>query len=207
MSGGAISGREAGGTVGILLAGGLSRRFGSPKAFARLDGPDDRMFYERALDALEAVCDGCVVAASRELADRFPPGLEVCEDLPAIEGQGPLAGICTAMRHRPAASYVVMACDMPLVGQEEIRRLYASAEEYASADVVAVRTPQSAVPLLSVWRRNLADCLEQAILEGRLSVMKLLAELETVWIDSRQLNGDEQVFRNYNTPDAGGLHT
>ncbi len=207
MSGGAAFGRETGGTgtLGILLAGGLSRRFGSPKAFARLDGPDSRMFYERALNALEGVCDSCVVAASRELADRFPSGLEVCEDLPAIAGQGPLAGICTAMRRRPAARYIVMACDMPLIGQDELRRLYALAESCSEADVVAVRTPQSAVPLLSVWRQNLADSLEQAIREERLSVMKLLAGLETVWIDSRHLNDDEQVFRNYNTPNACDL--
>ena len=36
-------------TVGIVLAGGLSRRFGSPKAFARIG---TGYFYERAIEAL-----------------------------------------------------------------------------------------------------------------------------------------------------------
>ncbi len=38
--------------VGIVLAGGLSRRFGSPKAFARIG---TGYFYERAWIALEPI--------------------------------------------------------------------------------------------------------------------------------------------------------
>ncbi|MDO3412361.1 molybdenum cofactor guanylyltransferase [Saccharibacillus sp. CPCC 101409] len=187
-------------TTAILLAGGLSRRFGSPKAFARLDGPDGRMFYERALDALGAVCGGIVVAASADLADRFPPELEVLPDLPHIAGKGPLAGICTAMRRRPGGRYLVMPCDMPLVGPEQIRRLDELAEDFEHADVAAVRGAEADIPLLSVWRRDLSDLLEDRILGDRLGVMKLLSELNTQWLDAGLIHTDERVFRNFNTP-------
>ena len=55
-------------TVGIVLAGGLSRRFGSPKAFARLEA---KYFYERAVEAYEPFCEEVVVVTRQELVDRF----------------------------------------------------------------------------------------------------------------------------------------
>ncbi|CAM3986022.1 molybdenum cofactor guanylyltransferase [Saccharibacillus endophyticus] len=201
------SDREKCRTVGVLLAGGLSRRFGSPKAFARLsgEGADGRMFYERALDALREACDTVLVVASRELENRFPPHLDVCTDLPQMEGRGPLAGICTAMRKHPNARYVVMACDMPFIGAADVRKLLETAGNVPAADVVAVRTAEAPVPLFSVWRHGAADRLEESVSAGDLSVMKRLAGLNTCWIDAVTINENENVFRNCNTPDDSDI--
>lgn len=187
-------------TTGILLAGGLSRRYGSPKAFALLSG---RPFYEWAYEALRGSCSEVVIAASEALAERFPAELEVCADLPGIAGCGPLAGICTAMRRHPGGRYIVLPCDMPLVGPAEIRRLSEIAHMQKNADVVAVRTAGAHLPLLSVWKRDLSGLLEEAIANGQLGVMKLLDRLPACWIDSALIHEDAAVFRNCNTPDAG----
>ena len=56
--------------VGILLAGGLSRRYGSPKAFAEIEG---ELFYERAYNALAAVCGDVIIISRPELIDHFSP--------------------------------------------------------------------------------------------------------------------------------------
>ncbi|WP_328802882.1 molybdenum cofactor guanylyltransferase [Saccharibacillus alkalitolerans] len=185
--------------VGILLAGGLSRRYGSPKAFAEYGG---RLFHERAREALSVVCDPVVVSASIALSERFSPSCDVRTDLPELAGQGPLAGICTVMRSVPAGRYITLPCDMPRIGPEEIRRLESLARTHAQADVVAVRTASAHLPLLSVWKGGLDGLLETRIREGRLAVMKLLAELDTVWLDASQLHEDPRIFHNFNTPDA-----
>lgn len=186
-------------TVGILLAGGLSRRYGSPKAFARYE---DRLFHERAYEALSAACRRVTVSSGVSLAERFPDTYDVRVDLPELAGRGPLAGICTVMREVPAERYIVLPCDMPRVGPDTIRRLAELAEAYPEADVVAVRAGETFLPLLSVWRTGLSDLLEQEISADRLSVMKLLAKLRTVWLDASRLDKDLRIFDNFNTPDA-----
>ncbi|GGO02014.1 molybdenum cofactor guanylyltransferase [Saccharibacillus kuerlensis] len=186
-------------TVGILLAGGLSRRYGSPKAFAEYEG---RPFHVHAYEALAGTCDTVIVSSSQELAGRFPQTYDVCTDLPDIMGQGPLAGICTVMQQVPADRYVVLPCDMPRIGPNQSRRLAQIAQMHEEADVTAVRTADAHLPLLSVWHSNLSERLEERVRSGNLAVMKLLAEVNTVWVNASMLHDDPRIFHNFNTPDA-----
>lgn len=180
-------------TVGILLAGGLSSRFGSPKAFARVDGV---YFYEKVYKALDAVCDQVIIVTREELMPLFPQELDLVTDLPDIKGQGPLAGICTAMTLRPAATYMVLPCDMPYIGPEEtnaFRQLSAGTKH-----VTGVQTPEGKIPLFSLWKGNFAEEMERAISNGNLSVFDFLGSLETDWVDASIIHQDQSKFRNIN---------
>lgn len=181
------------GTIGILLAGGLSRRFGSPKAFAKIDGD---YFYETAHRALESACDGVVIVTREELLPLFPESLDVITDLAAIAGKGPLAGICTAMKLRPAEDYLLLPCDMPFIGPPETLALKRLANP--KANVTAVQMPNERIPLFSSWNGNFAEELEQAIINGELGVFDFLAALETVWIDAALIHPDNGKFMNIN---------
>ena len=82
--------------VNVILAGGASRRFGEPKAFAKWKGG---MFYEQAKKAFGG---GETVIISRpEHIKKFLSNRErhVFADEPRFRGMGPLAGIYTAMKH------------------------------------------------------------------------------------------------------------
>lgn len=185
-------------TVGIMLAGGLSRRYGSPKAFAEYEG---RLFHERACEALAGACDPVVVAASEALASRFPAAYTICTDLPEMKGLGPLAGICSVMMRYPAGRYMVLPCDMPRIGPKEIMRLGDLARLHEEADVIAVHTEAGDdLPLLSVWRGGLEEQLRENISSGRLGVMKLLGKLDTVWLKARYIHADPERFHNFNVP-------
>ena len=181
-------------TVGILLAGGLSRRFGSPKAFARLDG---KYFYERAMDALEPLCEKIVIVTLPELKDRFPGQLEVITDLPDVAGCGPLAGILSAMDYIEAERYIVLSCDMPYVNHHVIGKLV----QLHDADVTAVNVSGRFQPLVSIWNLALKESLKTALENKQYKVMKLLDQFEVAWINGSELTVDEQhVFTNVNTP-------
>lgn len=185
-------------TVGVLLAGGLSRRFGSPKAFAELDG---KPFYEYALKALEAASDHVVVVSRPELISRFPKELDVITDLENFEGQGPLAGIMTAMSERPADQYLVLPCDMPFIGATETEALMKLAKN--SNDVTALRNQEEAIPLFSIWNVRIKDKLEAELESGQLRVMEFMEKVQTEWLHSTAIHENPDIFRNLNKPEQG----
>ncbi|GAA3320213.1 hypothetical protein GCM10020331_030290 [Ectobacillus funiculus] len=76
-------------TVGIVLAGGQSHRFGEPKALQHWKG---KSFLTYSIDALQPSVDEIVVISHlKELVHL--PGVVVREDLEEYSGMGPLAGI------------------------------------------------------------------------------------------------------------------
>ena len=181
-------------TVGIVLAGGLSRRFGSPKAFARID---KEYFYERAVEALIPHCGEVVIVTLPELRNAYPAKLKVILDLPAVAGFGPLAGILSAMEFVEADRYIILPCDMPYVNESVVGQLVARHD----GAVTAIAAAGKYHPLVSVWDRKLKGSLREALENGHFSVMKLLERLDVTWIDGHMLTDQEQnVFRNMNIP-------
>ncbi|KTE00253.1 molybdenum cofactor guanylyltransferase [Sphingopyxis sp. H038] len=71
-------------TLGAVLAGGRSSRFGSDKALAMLDG---RTLLDHALAALRPHCDAVIVVGRGEIAD-WPRA-----------DMGPLGGVAGALIH------------------------------------------------------------------------------------------------------------
>lgn len=182
--------------VGILLAGGMSRRFGSPKAFAEIG---DERFYERAYRALDQVCDHVVIISRPELARDFPSEYDIITDLEELAGKGPLAGILTGMTARPAEKYLVLPCDMPFIGGAETAKLLALAD--GSTDIAAVHNATEKIPLFSIWNSSVKELLQKDLAAGQLRVMKFMEKVATEWIDSSRIHENPLVFRNINQPD------
>jgi molybdenum cofactor guanylyltransferase len=181
-------------TAGIVLAGGLSRRFGSPKAFARFGSG---YFYERAIEALEPFCEEVIVVTREELLERFPQSVNTITDFPEVAGLGPLAGIYSAMKAVKADAYAVLPCDMPYVDSTIMN----SVRQHHKGSVTAVTAEGKYHPLVSVWNRETKQPILDALLSEQLSVMKLLKELDVTWINGGSLTNDEnRIFKNINKP-------
>jgi molybdopterin-guanine dinucleotide biosynthesis protein A len=111
-------------TAGVILAGGSSRRFGSPKALALLDGVP---LVEIAAHSLGSVV-GQVVVSTND-----PESLAWLE-LPTVPdrypGRGPLAGIHAGLAwaiDRGARGICCLPCDTPLVPPRFLQLLIDSA--------------------------------------------------------------------------------
>lgn len=189
--------------VGIVLAGGDSRRMGSDKALLALPG--------RAGDAGNAG-ESLPAAAARRLAAVCPqvavadrgrgvlPGFASLADGP---GQGPAAGILGAAAAYPERSLLVLACDLPRVPAALLAELAA----FAAADRgwVVPRWAGGLEPLCALYGPAALAVLAARVGRGRFALHDLALE---AGLAVRFLEGEElarfgppaDLFLNLNTP-------
>ena len=130
--------------LGAVLAGGESRRFGSDKALALLDG---RPLIEHAIAALAAQTD-MVIVCGREggVPDRPEPG------------RGPLGGINAAVHEAAARGFdavLTCGCDVPALPADLAVRL-AGGGYVAEMPVIGL-WPASLAAHLDAWLAEQAD--------------------------------------------------
>ncbi|MCM3709420.1 molybdenum cofactor guanylyltransferase [Sporosarcina luteola] len=184
-------------TAGIVLAGGLSSRFGSPKAFAEWEG---RPFYEVSLTALSPFCEESIIVTRPELVERFPEGMHVTTDIEPFRGEGPIAGILSGMEKLCAEHYIVLPCDMPFMTADVVGRLL----ECHSSGVTAVVLDGKYHPLVSIWDAGTLPGLREALENGKRRVMDVQEKHGVRWIEGELLTEDDarRTFMNANTPDV-----
>ena len=159
------------GLTGVLLVGGASTRFGSPKALARFAG---ETLAERAWRTLGAACEErLAVGKAGELDLPF----EVLDD--ASEVRAPIAGVIAGLRAAGHETVVFLPVDCPLVTPELLRRL---------GDARAVTQTG---PLPGAYASG-----DLPLLEGRLAA----GELTLRGVNPRVLEVDERLLANANTP-------
>lgn len=162
------------GTVcGAVLIGGKSVRMGFPKHLAVVGG---ETVLERVMRILDDAVDEILIVG----AGRLPRGLrEPHRVVDAADcGVGPMAGILTAMRWRPHACWVVVACDMVNLELDAVRWVLGQ----RAPDHCAVLPRNSAghvEPLLAVYEPQARLLLEDLLATGRLAP-RALAESERV---------------------------
>ncbi len=102
------------GLTGVLLLGGASSRFGSPKALARLRG---ETLAERAWRTLGEACDERIAVGKGDLALPFEVLVEPAEP------QAPIVGVIAGLRAAAHELVVFLPVDCPLVTPQLLREL------------------------------------------------------------------------------------
>ena len=166
--------------TGVLLVGGASSRFGSPKALALLDG---ETLAARAWRTLGAACDERLAVGKR--ADGLGLPFELVDD--GTETRAALAGIVAGLRAATTELAVMLPVDAPLVTAALLRELAA-----ACADAAA----PPGDPLPAAFHRRALPVLERRLGEGRLALHEALDELDTT-----RVGVDAALLANVNTPD------
>jgi molybdopterin-guanine dinucleotide biosynthesis protein A len=163
--------------TGVLLVGGASRRFGSPKALAEIRG---ETLAERAWRTLGAVCDERLALGKRVDGLGFP--FPVRDDGTPI--RAPIAGVVAGLRAASHDVCVFLPVDCPLVSPEALAQL---AEACVDAAV-----PQTG-PLPGAFRRTALPELEQRLADNDLDLRRALEALDTRVIE---LDSDELLSVN-----------
>jgi molybdopterin-guanine dinucleotide biosynthesis protein A len=129
--------------LGAVIAGGRSRRFGSDKATADLDG---RTLLNHAIDSLSLQTDDLVICG-REVEGH------ICLPDRPMPGLGPLGGLAAALHHaanREFDGVLTSACDTPEVPADLAAML-------AGSDAAVV----IGQPLFGYWPARLSAELDE----------------------------------------------
>jgi molybdenum cofactor guanylyltransferase len=158
--------------TGILLVGGASERFGSPKALARFRG---ETLAERAWRTLTGVCDEVVAVgkAFESLELPFP----VLDD--GSNERAPVFGVIAGLRAAQHESCVVLPVDCPLVTADLLVEL-----------LTARAVPQTG-PLPGAYTKGMLPELEARAARSELSLRG---------VNENVIRVDEAQLLNVNTP-------
>jgi molybdopterin-guanine dinucleotide biosynthesis protein A len=162
--------------TGLLLLGGASSRFGSPKALASFRG---ETLAERGWRTLDEAC-GHKIAIGKA-GDRLDVPFPVLDD--GVEARAPIFGLIAGLRAAPTELCVVLPVDCPLVTA-------AMLGELAAACLDVARFGRG--PLPGAYRRNALLALES----GEMAIHRAISHLAVAVIAS-----DPSLLANVNTPD------
>ncbi len=192
-------------TVGLLLAGGQSRRMGGgDKGLLDLDG---KPMIAHVIERLAPQVDAMVINANGDPARFASYHLPVVAD--TISGfVGPLAGILAGLRwaaeHVPTATHVAsVSTDAPLFPRDLVVRLQAAVANRPTVIAVA-QSGGELHPVIGLWPVALADDLEAALTSGTRKVLAWTDRHGTVPVDFPFLSLHGQnvdPFFNANTPE------
>jgi molybdopterin-guanine dinucleotide biosynthesis protein A len=157
----------------VLLIGGASRRFGSPKALAQLDG---ETLAERAWRVLGELCDERLAVG--KAADGLSLPFPIIDDATPV--RAPIAGVVAGLRAAANDLCVLLPVDCPCVSAGALLRLVDAAADAA--------VPQTG-PLPGAYRRRALPILERRLTRQEYSLRDALATLDVtvVALDPREL--------------------
>jgi molybdopterin-guanine dinucleotide biosynthesis protein A len=167
---GAVADRIA--ATGVLLVGGASERFGSPKALASFRG---ETLAERAWRILGEVCDEVIAVGKKGAGIDLP--FPLLDD--RSEERAPVFGVIAGVRAAGHDMCLVLPVDTPLVTPSLLLELLA-----------AGGVPQTG-PLPGVYTKGMLPELESRVASGELSLRGVNANVVDV---------NEAQLLNVNTP-------
>ncbi len=193
--------------VGVVLAGGLSRRMFPDEAQSGDKGLLDLAgvsMLQRVVGRLAPQVQ-CVILNANGDATRFASlGLPVVAD--SVGGfVGPLAGVLAGMRwadlHSPATHIATVSSDAPFIPTELVDHLQ-QAPKPRLHSIALARSGGELHPVIGLWPVAIADDLEACLREGTRKVLAFTDRHGTVPVDFPFLHiGGQPVdpFFNANT--------
>ena len=186
----------------IILAGGVSSRFGQDKGLLQLA---NKPLIKHVLDAISTLVDEkMVVASSKVQAENYANvlGSDINVLIDVDDAQSPLVGALTGFKEAHGEYALLLPCDTPLVSRDVISLLF---EVCINRNAVIPRWPNGYIePLQAVYCTKPAyEAAKNALSEAKLNMQSMIDRLRSVRYVStlvlQQLDPEMKTFFNINT--------
>ena len=177
--------------IGVILAGGESRRFGSQKAFYKING---KPFYQHVYDALldSSQFQQVVINTNAQLKDAF--NQQVIVDASRYQGLGPMAGLYTVMTEIPDNAYFIVSVDTPFMTTEAVNCLI----EHFQGNTTVYRDCEQIHATIGIYPHKLKQTIKHHLDRRDLRLRGLFDE-QTTYIDVSEVPG--HWYHNINRPE------
>lgn len=175
---------------GVVLAGGLSTRFGSDKAAAEIGGVS---LLERAVRLLESILDDVWVSVRPDQAtDALRSRYRCLPD--RLTGQGPAAGLEAAHAAAPGRAWLALACDQPSLSRPDLKRLVVERDPRTAATAFCDPATGVLQPLCAIYEPATLSGLAKETAAGK-------APSPRSYLEYRPLKLIPMHITNINSPD------
>ena len=172
----------------LILAGGKSTRMGKDKgSLVYRDGQTE-------VDRLRAVCEQLGLPTFISVS-KSTGGAGEIED--RFVGLGPLGAIATAFLTDPAAAWLVLACDLPLVSRPTVEQVLNRRESRRLATAVRGRSKPFPEPLIALYEPRAYQRMLRFLSIGYACPRKVLINSDVAQV----VLDDEAPLTNANTPE------
>jgi len=185
--------------TGVLLAGGWSRRMGSPKTEMEFGG---RPLLPDLVDRMASVCSGGVLVVRRKWQElpALPDPARVVDDL--LPERAALGGLFTGLALARTRFVFLAACDMPLLSPAAMEGLRVLPPP--TADVILPVRDGHSEPTHAVYGHRCLGAIKRALLAGEFGMGRWLGSVRVERIPEerwRRFDPDGRSFLNVNTPE------
>jgi molybdopterin-guanine dinucleotide biosynthesis protein A len=181
------------GINGLVLAGGKSLRMGTDKGTMLWHGVEQRYYVA---DMLKEFCDEVFISCRAEQEAEIKNYHTIPDSYTEL---GPYGAILSAFKAHPNTTWLVVACDLPLLDTETLQLLISNRD--ANKMATTFESPYDGLPepLITIWEPKSYEILLSYLPEGYKCPRKALRNnLDDVKI-IKVLNPD--ALMNTNTPE------
>ncbi|KMP11524.1 molybdenum cofactor guanylyltransferase [Candidatus Nitromaritima sp. SCGC AAA799-C22] len=182
---------------GAVFVGGQSKRMGRPKFSLAYNGV---LETERAAGVLNRFCEK-VFLSSRADLDMGPLGN--IKNIERIDDEhirlGPVGGLATLMGRFPDKAWMITACDMPFIQEEDFEIIFEQRDPLRYGTCYVQKGRLGYEPMCAIYEPKFIVPLYEAMSRRELSISRIIGDLpfKEVKIQER----DRSNFMNINTPE------
>ena len=186
--------------IGVILAGGQSRRFGGGDKFLKkLNG---KLLIDHVVDRVRSQTGDLIINSNSDAVLFKTQSFPIVPD--SIQGYaGPLAGVLAGMewvlKNKPESQWIAtFPSDAPFIPLDCVEKMQLCAEK-EKADIVCVASGGRTHPVCALWRVGLAIDLREAMLNEEIRKIDLWTARHRLFIVEFP-NKPNDSFFNINRP-------
>jgi molybdopterin-guanine dinucleotide biosynthesis protein A len=181
--------------TGVILAGGLSKRYGQNKAFLEVGGI---RLIDRITEGMQNIFKQLILVTNEKKGFEYL-GIPIIEDL--IKGLGPIGGIYTGLMSISDQAGFFVACDMPFINKQLVRYMVDIKDNHAA---VVPLVANEVEPLHAIYSQSCLKPIRNLIDSKHYQVRHFYDQISVRYVkedEIRKFGCPSKAFLNINTPD------